>query len=355
MTQYTDTKPETLADFGWTPFFQAQLDVETLENSMPVRVMAVHRAALDVACPGLYMRIAAIRTDDDDARATVGDWLLVDRATGRATTLLERQSLFRRKAAGTERRTQLIAANLDTLIVVSSCNQDFNQARLERYLALAYEAGVMPMIVLTKADLTDDAGAYATQAAALSPGLLVETLDAREPASVTCLEPWCGPGQTVALVGSSGVGKSTLVNSLALGDEQSTGSIREDDAKGRHTTSGRSMHRLAAGGWIVDTPGMRELQLTDVESGIADIFADVTTLAAACRFNDCGHDSEPGCAVQASIEAGDLDPGRLRRYRKLMAEDAHNARTLAERHALERGFGRKIKGIMREKRRRQGD
>ncbi|MEZ5669029.1 MAG: ribosome small subunit-dependent GTPase A [Alphaproteobacteria bacterium] len=345
---------QALAGFGWGPFFQAQLGVAELDRTLAVRVMAVHRGALDVEAPGLAARVAAPRADREDDRPTVGDWLLLDRASGRPLRLLGRRSLFRRRAAGTGRAFQLIAANVDTLFVVSSCNRDFNVARLERYLALARQAEVTPVVVLTKADTADDVDGYRSRATALLPGLVVEAVDARAPEATACLAPWCGDGQTVALLGSSGVGKSTLVNSLSGRAGQATAGIRADDDKGRHTTRSRSLHRLPSGGWLVDTPGMRELQLADVETGLDAVFADVAELAATCRFADCRHQSEPGCAVRAAIADGRLDAERLRRHAKLAAEEAHNRRSLAERHALERGFGRRARNAMREKRNRQG-
>jgi len=207
----------------------------------------------------------------------------------------------------------------------------------------------MPVIVLTKADLVDDPGAYSAQALDLLPGLIVECLDARLPDEVARLGVWCEPGQTVALVGSSGVGKSTLINTLAGVPVQATATIREDDAHGRHTTTGRSLHRLSAGGWLLDTPGMRELQLTDVESGIEDIFADIVDLARQCRFADCGHDSEPGCAVRAAIDAGRLDADRLKRFGKLVKEEERNSEDLRQRHERERGFGRMIRDAQKRK------
>ena len=252
------------------------------------------------------LRATTLPGEDED-QPTVGDWLLIDLARQAPLRRLDRKSLFKRKAAGTGRGVQLIAANVDTLFVVTSCNQDFNPARLERYLAVARDADVTPVVVITKSDLAADTAAYVSTAARLMAGLLVECVDARDPASVACLHAWCGPGQTVALVGSSGVGKSTLVNTLTGTALQDTAGIREDDARGRHTTSGRSLHPLPTGGWIVDTPGMRELQLTDVEAGLDDVFADVVGLVDGCRFNDCTHETEPGCAVQAAIDAGTLD------------------------------------------------
>ncbi len=337
-----------LADYGWSHHFQSQLSADDLAQAMPVRVFAVHRSSLDVKGPEFEGRVPPFFGAGDEAHATVGDWLLVDRVSRAPQRLLDRKSLFKRKAAGSGRRVQLIAANVDTLFVVTSCNHDFNLARLERYLALAREADVTPVIVLTKADLAEDARPYVAGAAKLMPGLLVECLDARAPDQAAILRPWCGNGQTVALMGSSGVGKSTLVNTLTGGD-LATAPIRQGDSHGRHTTSGRSLHRLAAGGLLMDTPGMRELQVTDTGSGIEDVFADVVALAATCRFADCSHRSEPGCAVQAALADGTLDPARLERYRKLAREDARTSEALHERRARDRDFGRMVKGVMKAK------
>jgi ribosome biogenesis GTPase len=344
-----------LAGFGWTSFFASQLGPDD-GALFPVRVAAVHRDRLHVAGPGIDRLIPAFPPvdGDEEVAATVGDWLLLDPDTRRPERLLARRSVFKRRAAGTARRVQLIAANVDTLLIVSSCNQDFSPARLERYLALAGEAEVMPVVVLTKADLTEHPEDFAQLAGSLMPGLLVEVLDAREVASVARLEPWCGRGQTVALVGSSGVGKSTLVNTLTGSDRIATQDIRASDDTGQHTTTARSLHRLPAGGWLVDTPGMRELQLTDARSGIEDVFADVVELAAGCRFSDCRHASEPGCAIRSAIESGALDQARVRRWRKLAAEEAHNSESLSERRARSRAFGKMTRRAMREKQARQG-
>jgi ribosome biogenesis GTPase len=345
-----------LAELGWKSFFSTQLEADERAAFNPVRVMAVHRNRIHVAGPGIDTLIPPYIAagGNDESPATVGDWLLLDRATLRPHRRLTRMSLFKRRAAGTGREVQLIAANVDTLFIVSSCNQDFNVARLERYLALARETHVTPVVVLTKADLFETPQDFARAAAKLLPGLVVEVLDARHANSAASLLPWCGKGDTVALVGSSGVGKSTLINTLAGGGIATQG-IRADDAKGRHTTTARSFHRLRAGGWLLDTPGMRELQLTDVAAGLADVFADIIALAQTCRFRDCGHETEPGCAVQAALGAGTLDTARVRRWRKLTAENAHNAATLAQRRAAERAFGRMAKRVMELKRRRHDE
>jgi ribosome biogenesis GTPase len=339
-----------LAELGWTSFFASQFSVDDHPDSLAVRVIAVHRGRLSVAAEDfetdIPFRLPPTATEED--RPTVGDWLIVERDTLRPQRVLRRASLFKRRAAGTGRDLQLIAANVDTLFVVSSCNRDFNPARLERYLVLAREAGVLPVVVLTKADLTDDAADYARAARRLLPGLLVETLDARNAEAAAALGAWCGTGQTVALLGSSGVGKSTLVNTLA-GSAAATAAARADDDRGRHTTTGRALHRLGRGGWLLDTPGMRELQLADVRDGLDEVFDDIATLARRCRFSDCSHHTEPGCAVQAAIEAGNLDPCRLARWRKLAAEDALNTASLAERHARDRAFGKLVRAVIKDK------
>ncbi len=339
-----------LAAFGWSNHYQSQMTADELVRLAPARVTAVHRNRLEVAGAAFEASVPPLSggADEEDA-ATVGDWLLIDETARLATRLLARKSLFKRKSAGTPQRIQLIAANVDTLFIVTSCNQEFNVARLERYLALARQAGATPVVVLTKADLASDARAFVSPALRLMPNLVVECLDARDTAHAEALRAWCRSGQTVALVGSSGVGKSTLVNTLLGEAVQATRGIRANDAHGRHTTSMRSLHRLPAGGWLLDTPGMRELQLGEADSGVEEVFADLVALARDCRFADCRHETEPGCAVQSALAEGRLDPDRLQRYRKLSAEDVRNSEALHERRARERGFGRKVRRIVEEK------
>ena len=345
----------TLADFGWTSFYAAAHVDPVYNGTIPVRVMAVHRTMLDVAGPDFSGRIhQTMQSDDEEQRPTAGDWIAIEPQTERILALYPRKSLFKRRMAGRANRLQLIAANVDTAFVVTSANQDFNVARLERYLALAHEAGVMPIIVITKADLTEDMDTYLDQARAIRHDLIVESVNAKDPASLAKLQPWLGKGQTVALMGSSGVGKSTITNSLLGGETLATQGIREDDAKGRHTTSHRSLHRISTGGWLIDTPGMREIQVVDSEAGIDSVFDDIVDIASQCRFSNCQHTSEPGCAVRKALEAGDLDPERLERFRKLGREERHNTELLYEAHARSRAFGKMAKKIMADKSRFRG-
>ncbi|SDA89276.1 ribosome biogenesis GTPase [Mesorhizobium qingshengii] len=319
-----DTPSLSLASLGWSDFFGDQLDPDEA-NLVPTRIAMVHRDRLS----GLSQTGQTDLTLPPQANTgdyAVGDWVLVEPHSHLLRRRLTRKTVLERRTQG-GRVPQLAAANVDTLFIVTSCNADFNIARLERYLALANEAGTTPVILLTKADTAEDSEAYHKQASALQRGLPVVTLNPRTSDAAAALAAWCGPGQTVALVGSSGVGKSTLVNTLAGSAQQlpqQTAGIREHDAKGRHTTTARSLHAIAGGGWVIDTPGMRTLHVSDVASGIDTLFAEITELAPLCKFRDCTHVHEPGCAVQAALKAGTLDPERLARWRKLSDENQHN-------------------------------
>ncbi len=278
----------------------------------------------------------------------VGDWVSISEDGVHTERLYERQTTLKRMAAGSRGETQLIAANVDTFGIVTSCNHDFNEARLERYLALAASAGCMPLIILTKADQTDDARDYQRRAERLSPLVTAITLNAKDAEDVGRLSPWCQDGQTLVLAGSSGVGKTTLSNALT-GQDAATQDIREDDAKGRHTTTSRGLIPTRFGGWLIDTPGMRSLGLTDVADGIEAVFEDIEALTPNCKFRDCEHLSEPGCAVKAAVDAGEVDPDRVNRWRKLKREDAHNTATAPEARAQDRAFAKRVKRAMAEK------
>ncbi len=318
--------PAQPASLGWSSFFEDQRGDDEADLA-PMRIATVHRSRMTaLALTGPVKLTLPVHTNT--GAFAVGDWVLVDPRTQTLHRRLDRRSVLERRTEG-GRIPQVAAANVDTLFIVTSCNADFNPARLERYLALANQGGANPVILLTKADTVADAQIYRDQAAALQRGLAVVIVDSRLPEAAGALSPWCGVGQTVALVGSSGVGKSTLVNTLTGVNaevSQETGSIREHDAKGRHTTTSRSLHAIAGGGWVIDTPGMRTLQVSDAADGIATLFAEITELAPSCRFRDCTHAHEPGCAVRAAVANGQLDPDRLTRWRKLLTENLDNAK-----------------------------
>lgn len=341
------TNQFTLSDLGWSAFFLSQLDIAELEASKPARVSSVHRDRVttisEVGQTDLITE-AGISTGD----IAVGDWVLAELKEHRILRRLDRKSTLQRGSEHHVRERQLIAANIDTLLITTSCNADFNVARLERYLALAHDADVTPIILITKADQVDDASDYVQQAQKLGRNLEVIAMNAKETESAELLQPWCGPGQTVALVGSSGVGKTTLTNALTGGTAATQG-IREDDARGRHTTTGRSLHALPSGGWLIDTPGMRGLGVADVSYGIDATFPEISELADQCKFRDCKHEGEPGCKVAAAIAAGEIEPDRLKRYQKLKREDYYATETAAEAHIRQRKFGKMVKSAMKKK------
>lgn len=340
-------RPSTLQSLGWQPFFSQQISAEALVETPPVRVTQVHRSGLRVIGDGIETKLPP-RAD-----ATVGDWLLYDAVLPQNSQLLDRKSLIKRRAPGHDVQVQLIAANIDTAFIVTSCNPDFNVARLERYIALALEADVTPVIVLTKLDQCDTPDDYLIPARAILDTVPVIALNAKGPDVAEKLADWCRPGQTVAFLGSSGVGKSTLVNALSGAAVEATQGMREDDAKGRHTTTSRNLHVLPIGCAVLDTPGMRELQLLDAASGLADVFADIDVLTSQCKFRNCAHQTEPGCAVQAALANGEIDPMRFARWQKLTAEDQVNSATMAQRKAKDKVLGKTIRAIQKKNKKKK--
>jgi ribosome biogenesis GTPase len=336
----------TLGDLGWSAHFQDQVTAAERPVTAPARILRVRRGELSLRGADFDAETPAFidANDTEEDRPTLGDWLLLDVQTRQAVRRLERKSVLRRMAPGTGRGVQLIVANVDVLFIVSSCNRDFNLARLERYVALALEAGAVPVVVLTKVDLCADPAAFAAEAAALGPQVAVECIDARDAASAARLAPWCGAGQTIALLGSSGTGKSTLANTLRGSVGQRTGAVRTGDSRGRHTTTERVLLRLPSGGWLADTPGLRELRLYDAAAGISAAFADVEELAARCAFRDCSHSVEPNCAVMAAVAAGTLPARRLENFLKLRAEEAHTQESIAQRRGRESVVSKKVRG-----------
>jgi len=341
----------SLPQIGWQAFFQQQLTLEEYQSTTIARISAQHRSGFQLLTETSITGTGTITLPQNPnfPPMTVGDWILLDDEQ-KFVRCLERSSLFQRKAAGTKASYQLIAANIDTLFIVCSLNDDFNLNRIERYLALANEAQVEAVVVLTKADLCDDAETQKSEVQRLDPMLMVETVNALDRESVSQLSGWCKQGKTVAVMGSSGVGKSTLLNTLMATETQLTGGIREDDSKGRHTTTSRSLHQLPHGGLLIDTPGMRELQLTDCETGVSETFSDIEEIARQCRFSDCQHQSEPGCAIQSALSQGTIDERRLNNYFKLLREQARNSATLAEQRAASKQFGKMVRSVQNESR-----
>lgn len=344
-----------LSQLGWNAFFQQQLTLDEYTAATPARIIAKHRSQLEIYAEQGRQKLIVTPHTAEINDLMVGDWVLLQ-PDGTFHRMLERRSRFTRKAAGKNTSIQNIAANVDTAFITTALNQDFSLNRIERYLALVSEAGADAVVVLTKADLCDDPDHYLHQVRAIDPMLMVEVVNALDPESTSVLDPWCSPGSTVALLGSSGVGKSTLVNTLSGKQDQLTGAARSADDKGRHTTTARSLHFIPDGGALLDTPGMRELQLVGCEAGIDQVFSDISALATQCRYSDCQHQTEPGCAVQKAVNASELDPRRVENYFKLQREHAFNAASLAEKRAKDRSLGRFYRSVKNEVfQRKKGD
>ncbi len=322
-----------LDQYGWSDALRQQFQPYAAEGLTPGRVIVHQRGPYRIVTPEGEMPAEMSGRFVRDAQMggfpVAGDWVAASvRLPERAATIhhvLPRRTAFIRKAAGRGRVAQVVAANVDIAFLALSLNDDLNIRRLERYLAATHESGATPHIVLTKADLSADAEDIRADVARGS-GVPVHLVAARAVLGLDALHAAIRPGETAVLLGSSGVGKSTLVNALAGADLMATRSIREDDAKGRHTTTHREIVLLPGGGLLLDTPGMRELALWEADDGVSATFEDVEALEAACRFSDCKHTSEPGCAVRGAIEAGDLDAARWQNYLKLKGEAAHEQR-----------------------------
>ena len=343
---------DALTALGWNGYFAGQLDPDNDGDVVPGRVVEQHRRKVELetadgritcnARPGLQT-------------LTVGDWVLVD-TRGAILRALDRRGCFRRKAPGGGSAEQLLAANVDTAVIVSSLNEDFSLNRIERYLAVAHEAGAQPVVVLSKADQCADVATPLRAMRKLGIDLCVEALNGLDADSVSVLAGWFSASTTAVVLGSSGAGKSTLTSTLLGTQTQATAAIREEDAKGRHTTTRRSLLRLPGGGLIIDTPGIRELQLSECEAGVVATFDDIEAAAIDCRFSDCGHHGEPGCAVQAQVEVGVIDARRLTNYHTLLREQAANAESTAQRRAREKSTSRSYQKFQRAGRRfKQGE
>jgi ribosome biogenesis GTPase len=309
-----------LHDLGWDDGFAAALQPH--DSCIPARVSAQHRGEYDVLIEAGELRAHVSGRLRHEASSgadlpAVGDWVALREQKIHA--VLPRRSAFLRKVNLGAAEAQVLAANIDTVFVVTGLDEDFSARRLERYLTLAWESGATPAVVLTKADLCDDPLAQLLEAEQVALGVPAHVVSNVTGEGLDELAPYLAPARTVALLGSSGVGKSSLANRLLGAEVQATKELAEDGT-GRHTTTTRQLFPIPGGALLVDTPGLREIQLWDADEGIHEAFADVDELAAECRFNDCAHTREPGCAVQAAIDEGRLSRQRLQNYRALQRE-----------------------------------
>jgi ribosome biogenesis GTPase len=338
------TQSITLRSLGWDEYFEDRSEETRSEGLVPARISTQHKGSYTALSElgELNAHVTGRMRYDASGAAdlpVVGDWVLVEPRVeeGSATIkeIVERRTKFSRKVAGFEYDEQVLAANIDSAFLLTSLNSDLNPRRLERYLTMAYANGALPVIVLTKADLCEDVTAGLAAVEPIAIGTPIHVVSALSGEGLDELRSYLAGNKTVALLGSSGVGKSTLVNALAGQEILKVQAVREDDEKGRHTTTHRQMVLLPDGGLIVDTPGMREMQLWEASDGLEGSFQDIEALALDCRFRDCRHVSEPGCAIRSAVESGQLDADRLASFEKLQRELLYLERKLDQRAAQE--------------------
>lgn len=322
-----------LNELGWNHFFQQQLKPEE-SGFQPARVfrqdtnqyhLLSEQGKLIGVLRGKFRQEALSKAD----LPTVGDWVVVSPIEGdepdrmQIERLLERKSKFSRKEAGEVHDEQVVASNIDTVFIVSALDKDFNLHRIERYLLLSWTSGALPVLILNKSDVCKNVDKKVEDLQVIAMGSPIHVMSAKDNSGLDSLRQYVTPGSTCAFLGSSGVGKSTIINQLLGYEKFDTGEVRSDDSKGRHTTTFREMVQASSGGMIIDTPGMREIQLWADGVSLSHSFQDIESLAASCKFSDCKHDTEPGCSITMAIEAGDLEPERLERYFKLAKELEH--------------------------------
>ena len=326
-------------DYGCVP------NTENL-TGIPARITAQHRERYEIVCQHGATH-ARLKAKEYYAGAelfpTTGDFVMInyiENGDSQIIATLPRKTFFSRREPGPVPRDQAVAANFDYVFIMQSLNMDFNPKRLERYLTLAWQSGATPVILLTKADLMEDYWDCLTEVERVAAGVNTHVVSAHTGYGLNRLNAYLQPGNTVVFLGSSGVGKSSLVNALAGEEIMDVGGIREDDSKGRHTTTHRQLIRLNSGVMIIDTPGMRELGMWDVSEGLGDAFADVERFLGKCRFSDCRHESEPGCAIKAAITAGELDVQRWESYQKLKEEAVSKEEMLRRKQEWSKGVAK---------------
>jgi ribosome biogenesis GTPase / thiamine phosphate phosphatase len=320
-----------LLQLGWDSFFEKQFQAVKVTGSIPARVVSESKGSFQVSSEygELTAKISGkmrYRASEENQYPAVGDWVvikpLINEQKGIIQAVLPRKSKFSRKVAGELTEEQIVSANVDTVFIVSGLDggRNFNLRRIERYLTVAWSSGATPVIVLNKVDLCPDVNSYIRSVEDIAQGISIHPVSAKERIGLDTLSNYLTEGHTVAFLGSSGVGKSALINALLGIERQKIGDVRQGDRMGIHTTTKRELIFLPTGGMVIDTPGMREIQMWAGEENLQGSFNDIEMLAEKCRFNDCSHSVESGCAVREAIDHGNLDPARLESYRKLQEE-----------------------------------